>query len=133
MTEGGGVGENDPAQGDAGQPKSWWEKQRREAASFSVEDCPECRYVGGFGMYGAALYVGYTSIRRQKLAGRTLWGAVPALTVSAVMVGLGTARLLRINPFSSSGNELGIDLVDQALRNLVQPADNEHKNDNVER
>lgn len=49
------------------------------------------------------------------------------------MIGLGTARFLGINPFSSSGSELGIDIVDRALKNLTQPSDNGNTKDNVER
>lgn len=83
MEGGSGGGTENLAQGDTDQPASWLEKQQREAASFSMEDCPECRYVGGIGLYVTALYVGYTSLKRQKLRGaKSIWGAVPALTVS---------------------------------------------------
>ena len=79
---GSGVGGENETQGDSTEAESWWERQKKEASSFSVEDCAECRYVAGLGMYAAALYVGYTSIKRQKLRGAKMWGALPALAVS---------------------------------------------------
>ena len=45
----------------------------------------------------------------------------------SVLLSLGTARFLRINPFSKSGSETGIDFVHEALQKLSTPANQEKK------
>ena len=66
------------------EPETWWKRQQREAAAFKVYECAECRYIATAGMYGAATYVAYVGVQRNKLRGnKTIWGAVPALITSA--------------------------------------------------
>ncbi|XP_072170408.1 uncharacterized protein [Diadema setosum] len=106
---------------------SWWQRQKQESKNFRVDECEECRYVAGLSMYGVAIYVAYTAIQRQKLRqAKTLWGAAPAFIFSTLIAGLGTARLLRINPFNSSGSELGIDFLQQwKKKKATKPVDSE--------
>ncbi|XP_038078503.1 uncharacterized protein LOC119745899 [Patiria miniata] len=106
--------EKDINDGEEGQ-QSWWRRQqkqfREEVDDFSLEDCAGCRFIGGGGMIGAGLYVAYVGYNRASKLGRR-WGFIPSTLAGSAMMVLGLTRLSGRNPFSSSGNSVGIDALE---------------------